>query len=265
MGMVRSPAVAGMFYPADPRELHNMVVDLLQEADSSEEIPKALIAPHAGYIYSGPIAATAYAPLVRARGIYKRVVLLGPSHRVGFTGLALSSAAFFVTPLGKIALDPSARETLADLPQVRVLDQAHLQEHSLEVHLPFLQEVLGKFTLIPLVVGDADPESVAEVLEQLWGGPETLIVISSDLSHYHDYATARRLDAATSHAIEDLMPEAIHHEHACGRNPINGLLTIARRYKMSARTLDLRNSGDTAGPRDRVVGYGAYTFLSAPT
>jgi len=261
MDTFRSPAVAGMFYPADPRELHSMVTGLLKKANTSGEIPKALIVPHAGYIYSGPIAATAYALLVQARDILNRVVLLGPSHRVGFTGLALSSASFFVTPLGKVAVDPTARATLAGLPQVRVLDQAHLQEHSLEVHLPFLQEVLGEFTLVPLVVGDADPESVAAVLERLWGGPETLIVVSSDLSHYHDYETARRLDTATSHAIEDLMPEAIHHEHACGRNPVNGLLTVIRRRKMSSRTLDLRNSGDTAGSRDRVVGYGAYAFV----
>ncbi|CAK0779388.1 MEMO1 family protein CCP4SC15_v1_640009 [Gammaproteobacteria bacterium] len=261
MGSLRLPAVAGLFYPADPRELHAMVVGFLQEAEPSTTIPKALIAPHAGYIYSGPIAATAYAPLMRARDTIKRVVLLGPSHRVGFLGLALSSAAFFVTPLGKVAVDPTARESLAGLSQVLILDQAHALEHSLEVHLPFLQEVLGEFTLVPLVVGDASPEAVAAVLERLWGGPETLIVVSSDLSHYHDYETARRLDTATSHAIEELMPEAIHYEHACGRNPINGLLTVARRRKMSTRTLDLRNSGDTAGSRDRVVGYGAYTFV----
>jgi hypothetical protein len=166
----------------------------------------------------------------------------------------------FVTPLGRIPVDAKAYEALVGLPQVRVLDQAHAQEHSLEVHLPFLQEVLGEFTLVPLLVGDATPEAVAEVLERLWGGPETLIVVSSDLSHYHDYETARRLDAATSRAIEKLMPEAIHYEHACGRNPVNGLLMVARQRGMHPRTVDLRNSGDTAGPRDRVVGYGAYIF-----
>lgn len=261
MGTLRSPAVAGLFYPSDPQELRAMVGSFLQKVDISGEIPKALIAPHAGYVYSGPIAATVYAPLVRVRDILKRVILMGPSHRVSFTGVALSSASFFVTPLGKIAVDPSAREILSGLPQVGILDQAHAQEHSLEVHLPFLQEVLDEFTLVPIVVGEASPEAVAEVIERLWGGPETLIVISSDLSHYHDYETARRLDAATSRAIEELRPEAIQHGDACGRNPINGLLTVARRRGMSSRTRDLRNSGDTAGLRDRVVGYGAYTFI----
>ena len=263
MSSLRSAAVAGLFYPADPRELHTLVTDLLHKAAPSAvgATPKAMILPHAGYVYSGPIAATGYAALAAARETIKRVVLLGPTHRVGFTGIALPSAAFFATPLGKVTVDPLARQQLAGLPNVLILDQAHALEHSLEVHLPFLQEILENFTLVPLVVGDVAYEAVAEVIERLWGGPETLIVISSDLSHYHDYATARRIDAATSHAIEELMPEAIHYEHACGRTPMNGLLTVARRRGMSVRTLDLRNSGDTAGARDRVVGYGAYAFL----
>ncbi len=261
MSTARSPAVAGQFYPADPRQLQAMVSGFLRSAKTSREIPKALIVPHAGYVYSGPIAASGYACLAGARGIIKRVVLLGPAHRVGFAGIALSSAASFITPLGKVTVDTAAAQDLAGLSKILVLDQAHAAEHSLEVHLPFLQEVLGEFTLVPLVVGEVAYETVATVLERLWGGPETLIVISSDLSHYHDYETARRLDAATSHAIEELLPEAIHHEHACGRTPINGLLTVARRLGMSVRTLDLRNSGDTAGTRDRVVGYGAYAFM----
>ncbi|CAK0775190.1 MEMO1 family protein CCP3SC5AM1_v1_990008 [Gammaproteobacteria bacterium] len=260
MNSLRLPAVAGLFYPADPRELRAMVISLLQKAQVAEKIPKALIAPHAGYVYSGPIAASAYASLTRMRGTVNRVVLMGPSHRVSFSGIALPSAAFFVTPMGKVAVEPAIKETLAGLPQVLTLDQAHAQEHSLEVHLPFLQEGLGTFSLVPMVVGDASSLAVAEVLERLWGGPETLIVVSSDLSHYHDYETARQLDAATSRAIEGLMPDAIYHEHACGRNPVNGLLTVARRLRISPRTIDLRNSGDTAGSRNRVVGYGAYTF-----
>jgi hypothetical protein len=175
-------------------------------------------------------------------------------------GLAASSAERFDTPLGSVALDRAAIDLALTLPQVKLMDEAHLLEHSLEVQLPFLQEVLDRFQLAPFVVGDASPAEVAEVLELLWGGPETLIVISSDLSHYYDYRTAKRLDATTSAAIEALRPEDIGYEQACGRNPVNGLLELAKRRGLRARTLDLRNSGDTAGPRDQVVGYGAYAF-----
>jgi hypothetical protein len=206
------------------------------------------------------VAASAYARLAPLRGQITRVVLLGPSHRVGFTGLATSSAEVFRTPLGDIPIDTAGVQSLGRLRQVRELDHAHTLEHSLEVHLPFLQEVLGEFRLVPLVVGEAEAADVAEVIEHLWGGPETLIVISSDLSHYHDYRTAKDRDAATSRAIEALRPEAIHYEDACGRNPVNGLLELARRHGYVMETIDLRNSGDTAGPRDRVVGYGAYVL-----
>lgn len=260
MTSVRNPAVAGLFYPDNPRELHVMVTDFLGAVHVTGAVPKAIIAPHAGYVYSGPIAATAYARIKPARGRITRVVLLGPAHRVGFHGLALSSADCFQTPLGSLTVDQEAVEKLSRLPQVRVMDAAHAQEHSLEVHLPFLQEVLGDFSLVPLVVGDTEPEEVAEVLEALWGGPETLIVISSDLSHYHDYKTAQKLDRATSQAIEQLRPEAIDYDSACGRNPVNGLLQVARTRGLKAKTIDLRNSGDTAGSQDRVVGYGAYVF-----
>jgi AmmeMemoRadiSam system protein B len=258
MAGTRPPAVAGSFYPADPKQLRTMVDGFLAAAQADGAAPKAIIAPHAGYIYSGPVAASVYARLKALRGRIARAVLLGPSHRIGFAGLALSSADYYETPLGRIPLDRHAEKLLAGLPQVRVFDGAHAREHSLEVHLPFLQETLGEFTLIPLVVGDAAPQAVGEVLERLWGGPETLIVISSDLSHYHDYATAQRLDRATSHAIESLRYEDIGYDAACGRNPVSGLLYVARKRGLHARTLDLRNSGDTAGPRDRVVGYGAY-------
>jgi len=166
----------------------------------------------------------------------------------------------FATPLGQLSVDQAAVEQIQSLPEVGILEQAHAQEHSLEVHLPFLQEVLGDFSLVPLVVGDASPAEVGAVLEALWGGPETLIVISSDLSHYHDYQTARQMDNATSQAIEALRFEAIGYEQACGRNPVNGLLWVARRKNLHSETIDLRNSGDTAGPRHQVVGYGAYVF-----
>ncbi len=260
MTSVRHPAVAGLFYPDDPRELRGQVADFLAAAPAGGVVPKAIIAPHAGYVYSGPIAASAYARIKPARGRITRVVLLGPAHRVGFRGLALSGADYFQTPLGRVMVDKAAIEKISRLPQVQMMDLAHAQEHSLEVHLPFLQEVLGEFSLVPLVVGDAEAGEVAEVIEALWGGPETLIVVSSDLSHYHDYKTAQRLDRATSQAIEQLRPEHIQYDSACGRNPVIGLLHAARKYGLKASTIDLRNSGDTAGSHDRVVGYGAYVF-----
>ena len=257
------PAVAGMFYPADRQQLHDDISQYLNAAMGSSAaslVPKEVIAPHAGYVYSGPVAASAYVRLLPARELIHRVVLLGPSHRVPFRGLATSSADVFTTPLGPVTLDRETIDSLTDLPQVHRLDEAHAQEHSLEVHLPFLQETLDDFQLVPLVVGDARPAEVAEVLERLWGGPETLIVISSDLSHYHDYVTAKRLDRHTSDAIEALRAETVHSEDACGCVPVSGLLYLAREHGLHASTVDLRNSGDTAGLKDRVVGYGAYVF-----
>ena len=260
MATIRAPAVAGSFYPGDSRQLRDMVSALLAQPPAETPPPKAIIVPHAGYIYSGPVAATAYAQLQQSRELIKRVVLLGPSHRVPFEGLAASSASGFATPLGVVELDPHATRLLATLPQVHILDEAHAREHSLEVHLPFLQLALRRFSLVPLVVGEAGAREVSEVLSVLWGGPETLIVVSSDLSHYHDYATARSMDQATSEAITTLRSNVIDGAHACGCNAVNGLLEAARQRGMQAETLDLRNSGDTAGPRDRVVGYGAYAF-----
>jgi len=261
---IRRPAVAGMFYPEDAKELQTMLRGFLGTLDTTAgEAPKAIIAPHAGYIYSGPIAATAYHVLARARAVIRRIVLLGPSHRVAFEGLALSSARYFATPLGNIPVDQAAYDAIRDLPHVQTLDAAHAMEHSLEVHLPFLQLILDEFHLVPIVVGEAAPEVVSQVLERLWNGPQTRFVVSSDLSHYHDYQTAQRLDEATSHAIETLRFEDIGYDHACGRNPVSGLLKLARTHGMQGRTLDQRNSGDTAGPRDQVVGYGAYAFNEA--
>lgn len=261
MRTVRTPAVAGLFYSANAVELHAQVQRFLnQAAAANDPPPKAIIVPHAGYIYSGPVAASAYARLKTARDAIHRIVLMGPSHRVGFRGIAVSGMSAFATPFGRIPVDRGMVEQAQTLPGVSLLEQAHAQEHSLEVHLPFLQEVLGEFTLTPLVVGDAKPPEVGAVLEALWGGPETLIVISSDLSHYHDYQSARALDNATSKAIEALRFEDIGYEQACGRNPVNGLLWVARRKGLHSETVDLRNSGDTSGPRDQVVGYGAYVF-----
>jgi len=255
-------AVAGRFYPADPTELRVMVEGFLQQAKAANSIaPKAIIAPHAGYIYSGPIAASAYARLAVARETIKRVVLFGPSHNASFEGLAASSAAAFATPLGPVAVDTAAvRDLRLHLMQVIVLEEAHACEHSLEVHLPFLQCVLADFKIIPVLVCDASEEEVAEVMEALWGGDETCFVVSSDLSHYYDSTSARELDAATARAIEDLRPRDIGEEQACGRVPIRALLQVAARHGLHARTVDLRNSGDTAGARSEVVGYGAWLF-----
>ena len=260
MQTVREPAVAGLFYPAEPDRLQAQIQGMLRDAVNPGAAPKALIVPHAGYVYSGPIAATGYAQLGPIRAHIKRVVLLGPAHRVAFRGLAASSATAFRTPLGTVRIDIAAYAQLLELPQVQVRDDAHAAEHSLEVQLPFLQELLGDFALVPLVVDDASYAEVAEVLNAVWGGDETLIVISSDLSHYQDYATAQRLDRFTSQAIETLRPERLDYQHACGRTPVGGLLLAARARGLQAEVLDLRNSGDTAGPRDQVVGYGAYAI-----
>lgn len=260
MTLIREPAVAGQFYPGDKTELGRTVQFLLDEVHSGEgEPPKALIAPHAGYIYSGSVAAAAYARLRPYRDRYTRVILLGPCHRVPLRGLALSSADVFRTPLGDIPLDKVAAASIYS-PYIQVFDETHEFEHSLEVHLPFLQSVLGAFSLVPIVVGNTRPEHVANVLDQLWNGPETLIVISSDLSHYLSYDRARTIDGETRQAIEELEIRGIDHDSACGATPISGLLIAAKRRGMTVSTLDLRNSGDTAGDRRNVVGYGSWVF-----
>jgi MEMO1 family protein len=258
--MNREPAVAGTFYPANPQQLHLMLNRYLEDAKKEEKVPKAIIVPHAGYIYSGPIAASAYARLKKAKDRITRVVIIGPSHRVGFRGLAISRANYFTTTLGDIPVDQDATVRIAQLPFVEYIEQAHKFEHSLEVHLPFLQETLSDFKIVPIVAGDASAEQVAQVIDALWGGVETLIVISSDLSHYHDYATAKKLDQLTSERIEKKQYELIESDSACGKVPINGLLKLALEKSLSVKTIDLRNSGDTAGDKSRVVGYGAYVI-----
>ncbi len=260
MAQIRPPAVAGLFYPAEPDALREQVLALLAAARPPHLTPKALVVPHAGYAYSGPTAASAYALLQPLRQRINRVVLLGPSHRVPLHGMAASDAEQFRTPLGDIPLDVESLRGLRSLPQVRVFNEAHGLEHSLEVQLPFLQICLNEFSLLPLVVGDCAPAQVAQVLTHCWGGAETLVLISTDLSHFLDYATAQQRDGATSRAIERLDAEAIGEADACGRMPLRGLLHLARQQGLKETTLDVRNSGDTAGDRARVVGYGAYAF-----
>ena len=260
MMKVRPAAVAGMFYPAQPEVLRGILKECFDHAHAAPFRPKALIVPHAGYIYSGPIAASAYALLKPLRTIIRRVVLLGPVHRVWVQGLALPTVSAFATPLGEVPLDQAGIDAITDLAQVSISAAAHAEEHSLEVHLPFLQSVLADFSLIPLAVGGASAEAVAEVLDRLWGGDETLIVVSSDLSHYLPYTEARQVDAATANAILALNSHLVG-EQACGANPINGLMLAAKRRGLTPHLLDMRNSGDTAGDRSRVVGYGAFALV----
>jgi MEMO1 family protein len=260
---IRSAAVAGIFYPAAAIDLERRIAVCFDSAGTgpTAPAPKALIVPHAGYIYSGPVAATAYARLAPVRGRIERVVVLGPSHFVGFSGLALCSAEAWQTPLGSAPIDRPVVERLIAEKLVDILDAAHACEHSLEVQVPFLQTALSQFSFVPIVFGDAPPEAVAALLDAVWGGLETLIVISTDLSHYLDYRTCQETDRRTADAIERFDTNALGPDSACGRAPLGGLLVAARRRGMSIARLDMRNSGDTAGPRDRVVGYGSWVLF----
>ena len=261
MPSIRPAAVSGMFYPGETAALARQVSAYLAEARpaSGEAPPKAIIAPHAGYIYSGPIAASIYARLAALRGKVRRVVLAGPAHRVYVRGAAVPSMEAFASPLGAVPVDLAAIAALRSIPFVELNDRAHALEHSLEVHLPFLQATLGDFRLVPVVVGDATPHEAARLLDAVWGGGETLVVVSSDLSHYLPYEAARQRDRDTVEAILGLDPRLVPDE-ACGAAPINGLLRAARQRGLEVELVDLRNSGDTAGDRDRVVGYASFAF-----
>ena len=266
MSELRPAAVAGLFYPEDPAQLRAEVNDLVVSASgagrSTGRPPKAVIAPHAGYVYSGLTAAVALHALTAHGDPIRRVVILGPAHRVPVTGLALPTASSFVTPLGEVPVDVELVARVAELSGVEVDAAAHVEEHSLEVELPFLQVLLGDFRILPLVVGNASPATVAAVLESVWDEAETRIVISSDLSHYHPYDIASRLDRETAERVVALRGP-IAYDRACGAGPINGLLEVARRRRLDALLLDLCNSGDTAGGRGQVVGYGAFAFAEA--
>jgi MEMO1 family protein len=257
----RPAAVAGVFYPRDPGRLRSQVLDLLAGVTVSRNVvPKALIAPHAGYLYSGRVAAAAFATLGDRAASITRVVLIGPAHYVYVRGIAAPTVDALVTPVGSVPVDVEALSTIDDLQFVTRADAPHAPEHSLEVELPFLQTVLSSFKVVPLVVGDSHPKDVALVLRRLWGGTETLIVVSSDLSHYHSYETARRLDLATAAAIEHGNWASLGSNQACGYLAVAGLLVETERCGLKARRLGLCNSGDTAGSRDQVVGYGSWLF-----
>lgn len=259
---VRAPAVAGLFYPGSAEELAAEVDAALEAAHAPEmrpgTRPKAVIAPHAGYRYSAPIAASAYRAFDALSQEIERVVILGPSHRYPIDAVSVSGADEFATPLGSVPVDTRARDVLAELDCVDVDDAAHVAEHSIEVHVPFVQRVFPAAAIVPLAVGRASPADVARVLDAVWDGDTTVVVVSSDLSHYHDHDTAARLDAETAAKIEAGLYDEIDTYDACGAAPVRGLL-----YKISGGSLhvdcvDLRNSGDTAGSPDRVVGYGAF-------
>jgi len=264
MPSIRRAVQAGRFYPADPTQLQTDVRRYLEQADppDSESPPKAVVVPHAGYRFSGPVAAAGYRQLDELRDRVRRVVLAGPAHYVALQGVGVSSAEEFETPLGRIPVDREAVDDLLRLPQVRIADDAHQPEHSLEVQLPFLQTVLGEFQLLPLLVGKIETVQMAEVLERVWNGPETLIVISSDLSHFHEDPVARQIDQETSQIIGERRYDDLRGERACGYRPLGGLLMLAQRKSLGVKTLALANSADTGGPRDRVVGYGAYSVTS---
>jgi AmmeMemoRadiSam system protein B len=260
---VRPPAVAGLFYPGEARALAVAVDGLLANAERhTERTPKAVIVPHAGYMYSGPIAASAYATLAPRAAEITRVILLGPAHRSPLDGIALPTVDAFRTPLGDIPIDNDGRDAVRELPGVVLDDRPHESEHSLEVQLPFLQRTLDHFTLVPMVVGHPPATLIANVVDRLWGGGETVFVVSSDLSHYEDHLSASRHDRVTAAAIIDGLGDAIGPYDACGAYPVRGLLAAARDHGLTPTMLDLRTSGDTAGPRDRVVGYGAFSFAA---
>jgi len=262
MDDIRQPAVAGTFYPAEPSRLRKLVLEYLETAVPAitPQRPKAIIAPHAGYIYSGPVAGSAFKSLKGKMAGVRRAVIIGPAHTKAIRGLAAVSASAFGTPLGAVTVDKAGVDAVLALPQVQIDDAAHVYEHSLEVMLPFLQIIAQDFSIIPLVAGQTTGEEVAELLSLLWDGPDTIIVISSDLSHYYGYGTAKKLDGKTAEAIQQCRPENLKRESACGVRPIQGLLIKAREKGLRTETADLRNSGDTAGSKDRVVGYGAFLF-----
>ncbi|MAI11603.1 MAG: hypothetical protein CBD27_05975 [Rhodospirillaceae bacterium TMED167] len=266
--LVRQPAVAGTFYPSNPTELAATVQFYLSQA--KEKIgtaclipPKAIIVPHAGYVYSGLTAAAAYNSLRMQSDKITRVIMMGPCHRVGIAGLALPSTQAFSTPLGSVPVDTDATAKIIRLDQVKIFNETHKNDHALEVHLPFLQTILTSFSIVPLIVGQAAPSDVAEVLDLLWGGEETLILISSDLSHYQSYKDAQKVDDFTRQAIEQLDAQALGDQQACGRHSIKGLMEVARKRGLRVSTADVRNSGDTAGAKDKVVGYGSWLFSYA--
>lgn len=267
MTIIRPPAVAGTFYPADADLLRSEIDGLIDAAlhsgiaQQETATPKAIIVPHAGLMFSGSLAALGFATVRALKDTIKRIVIIGPAHRMAFQGIALARADQFATPLGNMRCDLPALQKALALPHVQMLDDAHTLEHGLEIELPFIQRLFGEQSdigIVPLLVSRCSPRQVHEVIEKLWGGPETLIVISSDLSHFHDYDTAKKMDNRTRAMIENFDAENIDTNDACGALPVAGMLMAARNRGMKIKTLGMRNSGDVTGDKSRVVGYGAW-------
>ncbi|MBT3345210.1 MAG: AmmeMemoRadiSam system protein B [Gemmatimonadetes bacterium] len=268
--VIRPAAVAGRFYAENRQQLSSAVTSYLSDGAAGtrtglqgQPLPvgrvKALICPHAGYIFSGPVAGSAYAALGADATAIRRVVVIGPAHRVEVRGLVAASAGVFATPLGGVRVDPVVG-ALCTEGLIHIDDAAHREEHALEVQLPFLQSILEDFTIVPLLFGQCEPSEIAGLMERLWGGEETLFVISSDLTHFHPHSVATQLDHLTSTAIESLDADGIDEGAACGRLAVQGLLQVAARRGLVATAIDVRTSAETAGDPDRVVGYGAYVF-----
>ncbi len=260
---IRPTAVAGLFYPNSADELSDTINAYLANTAQTMTSPKtikAIVAPHAGYVYSGPIAASAYTLLRKTNSQFNKVILLGPAHRVKLTGIAIPTVQQFDSPLGPINIDQELLMQINQFDFVHESDLAHKEEHCLEVQLPFLQTVLQDFKIVPLLIGDISAEQVSLVLESIWDVDNLLIVVSTDLSHYYDYITAQKLDQKTSQFIEELNSNKIEYDHACGKTALQALLLSAKKHKLCAKTIDLRNSGDTAGEKNKVVGYGAYVI-----
>ena len=250
--------VAGLFYPAEPKELREMIEVFISNAKVAQNLTRAIIAPHAGYVYSGPIAGSAYRALYSSKETIKNVVIMSPSHNISFDGVATHSADSFSTPLGDLHVNKEIKETISNLPFVKELDNAFIREHALEVHLPFIQHTLPQAKIVPLIVGHTYPEEIQMLLETLWPDPTNAFVISSDLSHFLSYVQAQKIDSLTAKQIEKLLYKEIHHEQCCGFFPLRGLLKFAKEHGLKITALDLRNSADTAGDKGRVVGYGSF-------
>lgn len=264
MVKTRNPAVAGIFYASEPKKLDSEVAHYLtSDFRQSTVRPKILIVPHAGYQYSASVAAKAYLQLQKFSGKIKNVILVGPSHRVAFNGIAVSSADDFKTPLGNVALNKEIiGEMIKNNHDVLYYDAAHQEEHCLEVQLPFLQKVLNKFKIVPLVYGNISPEKLAVALEPYLQDDKNIVIISADLSHYYNYDTAKDIDAETADKINSREPSLTEHM-SCGATGINAALILAKKDHLHPDMLELANSGDTSGDKERVVGYGAWSFSEA--
>ena len=259
MEKIKQADVAGMFYPGEEASLRQMVDGFIQKALSFDLRPRAIIAPHAGYIYSGSIAGTAYKTIAAVRDQIENVIIMSPAHRFYLRGIALHMADAFATPLGNIPVNIGIVKKIKQFSSVQWEERSFIQEHGLETHLPFIQRAFKPgIKIVPMIVGECQESEVAEILESVWEDPRNFVIISSDLSHFHSYADAKKLDRNTVDLIQNLDSQSLDTEFACGHYPICGLLNLARNRKLKIKALDIRSSGDTAGSKESVVGYGSF-------